>query len=433
MRWKRVLFSGLGIGLIYTLFIHAKTTPDFPVQDKPIRTIVIDAGHGGSDHGAGGQYSHEKDIALDVALKLGKIIEEAMPDVKVVYTRKTDRFDDVHRKAAIANEAKGDLFISIHCNAAPDIKRIVGHRTVTYRDKKKRKRTRKVPIYKSSPNPAKGTETYIWATSKNNAKTESLRNNSVIVFDANSEETQQIMDTRDPETIIMLNTLRNVYFDQSLRLSTLVEDEFTRVGRISRGARQRNEKGILVLHATAMPSVLVELGFISNPEEENYLNSASGQDEMASCIYRAVKRYKDELERIYKSGEPRPPVLETPATGAAAPAPTPARQVVNHISSTVSTATEPPNAPAADDAENFSYKVQLMTTEKVYARTNTLFKNLKGTIEREEFKQGRKKVNKYIWGSFRTEAEAQAAVYKARKQGFSDAFMLTYKDGNRID
>lgn len=431
MRWKRVLFSGLGIGLIYTLFIHAKTTPDFPVpvQDKPIRTIVIDAGHGGSDAGARGGFSYEKDITLDVALRLGKLIEEAMPDVKVVYTRKTDRFDDVHRKSAIANEAKGDLFISIHCNAAPAVKRIVGHKTVTYRDKKKRKRTRKVPIYQTSPNPAQGTETYIWAPTKNAAKTESLRNSSVVVFDANSEEVQALMDNKDPETLIMLNTLRNVYFDQSVRLSTLVQDEFARVGRINRGARQRNEKGILVLHATAMPSVLVELGFISNPEEEKYLNSADGQNELADCIYNAVKKYKEELERVYRNGEAARPHAE-PAQPAPAVTPAaPARQVVNHIPASVSNAVE---TPAAAD-ESFSYKVQLMTTEKVYARTNPLFKNLKGTIEREQFSQGKKKVNKYVWGSFRTEAEAQAAVYKARKQGFSDAFMLTFKDGERID
>ncbi|SIN97304.1 N-acetylmuramoyl-L-alanine amidase family protein [Chitinophaga niabensis] len=425
MRWKRVLFSGLGIGLIYTLFIHAKTTPDSPVQDKPIRTIVIDAGHGGSDPGARGRYSHEKDVALDVALKLGKILEEALPDVKIVYTRKTDRFDDVHRKAAIANEAQGDLFISIHCNAAADLSRVVGYKTQTYRNKKKKKVTRQVAIYEKYPNPAKGTETYVWATSKNNAKTESLRNNSVIVFDANSEETKELMANSDPETLIMLNTLRNVYFDQSLRLSTLVEDEFTRVGRISRGARQRNDKGILVLHATAMPSVLVELGFISNPEEENYLNSADGQSEMANCIARAVKRYKDELERIYKaaeSGRKAAPV-ETPAPVQQAP--------VQNIATSVSVKTEAPPAPAADPSVH--YKVQLMTSEKIYARGATLFQKLDGTIEREDLKQGKKKVHKYIWGSFRTEAEAHAAVYKAKKQGFADAFVVTYKNGERVD
>jgi N-acetylmuramoyl-L-alanine amidase len=430
MRWKRVLFSGLGIGLIYTLFVYAKTTPDFPVQDKPIRTIIIDAGHGGHDVGARGKYSYEKDVALDVALKLGKILEDAMPDVKVVYTRKTDRFDDVNRKAAIANEAQGDLFISIHCNAAAPLSRVVGHKTVTYRDKKKRKRTKSVPIYQKIPNPAKGTETYIWATSKNNAKAEALRNNSVIVFDANSEETQQLMNTNDPETLIMLNTLKNVYFDQSLRLSGLVEDEFTKVGRISRGARQRNEKGILVLHATAMPSVLVELGFISNPEEEEYLNSKDGQEEMAQCIYRAVRRYKDQLEKVYNTAEAARRQQHA-QQAAATPPPAPAPAPVKDIPAAVSVKTD--NAAAAPKNDNTHYKVQLMTTEKVYARGSSLFSKLDGTIEREDMKQGRKNMHKYIWGSFRTEAEAHSAVYKARQQGFKDAFVVTYRDGERVE
>ncbi|WP_164714389.1 N-acetylmuramoyl-L-alanine amidase family protein [Chitinophaga rhizosphaerae] len=395
------------------------------MQEKPIRTIVVDAGHGGSDHGATGSYSSEKDVTLAVSLKLGRILEEMFPDVKIVYTRKVDRFDDVNRKAAIANEAKGDLFISIHCNAAPDIKRVTGYRTQTYRDKKKRKRTRKVPIYKSYPNPAKGTETYIWATSKNNAKSESLRNNSVIVFDANSEETQQLMDTKDPETIIMLNTLRNAFFDQSLRLSNLVEDEFTNAGRISRGARQRNEKGILVLHATAMPSVLVELGFISNPEEENYLNSADGQHEMAHCIARAVKKYKEELERTHKaSGAARP--AETPAPAQQHQEPLPPAKV--------NPAQEPPATSAgASAAAGTDFRVQLLTTAKVYTSRSSLFKNLKGNIDRETLRQKGKTINKYIWGNFRTEAEANAALYKARQNGFKDAFVLTYRNGERID
>lgn len=417
--------------MIYTLFVYAKTTPDFPVQDKPIRTIVIDAGHGGHDAGAKGRYSYEKDVALDVALKLGKILEDAMPDVKVVYTRKTDRFDEVKRKAAIANEAQGDLFISIHCNAAAPLSRITGYKTTTYRDKKKRKRTKKTPIYERIPNPAKGTETYVWATSKNNAKAESLRNNSVIVFDANSEETQQLMNTDDPETLIMLNTLKNVFFDQSLRLSGLVEDEFTKVGRISRGARQRNEKGILVLHATAMPSVLVELGFISNPEEEDYLNSKDGQEEMAQCIYRAVKRYKEQLEKIYNNAEAIRRQQHNNAAPPSTPAPQPAQPAQN-IAAAVSVKTD--NAPAAPKPDNNTqFKVQLMTTEKMYARGSSLFKKLNGTIEREDIKQGRKNVHKYILGTFRTEAEANAAVSKARQQGFKDAFVVTYRDGERVE
>ncbi|MGX5820587.1 N-acetylmuramoyl-L-alanine amidase family protein [Chitinophaga lutea] len=411
------------------MFVHAKTAPEIPVQDKPIRTIVIDAGHGGNDVGARGKYSYEKDISLDVALKLGKIIEEAMPDVKVVYTRKTDRFDDVHRKAAIANEAQGDLFISIHCNAAAPLSRVSGYKTVTYRDKKKRKRTKRVPVYEKIPNPAQGTETYIWATSKNNAKAESLRNSSVIVLDANSEETQQLLGN-DPETLIMLNTLRNVFFDQSYRLSNLVQDEFSKAGRINRGARQRNEKGILVLHATAMPSVLVELGFISNPEEENYLNSADGQNEMAQCIYRAVRRYKEELEKVYNTAEAGRK-HNGPAAAPQQPAAAPAVEPPVKDAPTLQPKNEPSVQPGGETGSQF--KVQLMTTEKLYARGHTIFGKLDGTIEREDIKQGKKKLHKYIWGGFRTEAEAHSALYKARKQGFKDAFVVTYRNGERIE
>ncbi|MBV7529389.1 N-acetylmuramoyl-L-alanine amidase [Chitinophaga sp. sic0106] len=303
MRWNRFWTLGLGTLFTCTFFIQAKNTPVSQKQDvsgnqgKPIRTIVIDAGHGGHDVGARGSYSTESQLTLQVALKLGKILEENMPDVKVVYTRKTDRFDDPRVKANMANDAKGELFVSIHCNSAGKIRRQTGSQTV-YRKKGKKKVAVKVPTYAYYPNPAKGTETYIWATSKNNAKMESLKQNSVIVLDADSEESRALMDDTDPETFILLNTLRNAYFDQSLRLSTLIEDEFTKVGRISRGARQRNEKGIWVLSATAMPSVLVELGFISNPEEEDYLNSASGQSELANGIYKAIKRYRDELDRF---------------------------------------------------------------------------------------------------------------------------------------
>jgi len=423
MRWKRVLFSGLGIGLIYTLFIHAKTTPDSPVQDKPIRTIVIDAGHGGSDPGAKGSYSHEKDIALDVALKLGKILEDALPDVKIVYTRKTDRFDDVHRKAAIANEAQGDLFISIHCNAAADLSRVVGYKTQTYRNKKKKKVTRKVAIYEKYPNPAKGTETYVWATSKNNAKMESLKASSVMVLDGNSEEAKEVMDAADPETFIMLNTLRNAYFDQSLRLSTMVEDEFTKVGRISRGARQRNEKGIWVLQATAMPSVLVELGFISNPEEEEYLNSKDGQQETAQCIYKAIKRYKEELERFGNYRQEAAPAAQPDV-----PQPTMQPVIETGYRYKKGKATTPAGA-----SGTLMYRVQLLVTDKPYTTTASIFKPLGGPVKKEVVVVKKKKLNKYLWGSFRTGPEADNALRKAKKQGFKDAFVVPYQNGLRLE
>jgi N-acetylmuramoyl-L-alanine amidase len=424
MRWNRLWILGCGTLFIFTLFVQA--TPDKPSKpkhypDSPLRTIVIDAGHGGTDVGARGSYSTEKEITLDVALKLGKLLEENMPDVKVVYTRKVDRFDDPRRKAQIANDAHGDLFISIHCNSAPKTRHVTGHRTV-YRRKGKRKVAVRVPIYSYSPSTAQGTETYVWATSKNDAKTESLKASSVMVLDGNSEEAKEVMDAADPETFILLNTLRNAFFDQSLRLSSMVEDEFTKVGRISRGARQRNEKGIWVLQATAMPSVLVELGFISNPDEEKYLNSADGQNETAMCIYKAVKRYKEELER-FGNKEPQ-----------AAPAPPPPvpQPVVQPV---IETGYKQPakTSAAGTAASSTLYRVQLLVSEKKYSAQSPIFKQLGPPIQKEPVIINRKKVNKYIWGSFRTEAEADAALRKAKRIGFKDAFIVPYKNGLRLE
>ncbi|HEY8960229.1 N-acetylmuramoyl-L-alanine amidase, partial [Chitinophaga sp.] len=133
MRWNRFWILGLGTLLTCTLFIQAKTNPVSDKQDKPIRTIIIDAGHGGEDPGAKGSYSTEKQVTLEVALKLGKILEENMPDVKVVYTRKTDRFDDPRKKAQIANDNKGELFVSIHCNSTGKIRKVTGYKTVYHK------------------------------------------------------------------------------------------------------------------------------------------------------------------------------------------------------------------------------------------------------------------------------------------------------------
>lgn len=409
MRWNRFWILGLGTLFTCTFFIQAKNNPVSDKQDKPIRTIVIDAGHGGEDPGAKGSYSTEKQVTLEVALKLGKILEENMPDVKVVYTRKTDRFDDPRKKAQIANDNKGELFVSIHCNSTGKIRKVTGYKTV-YHKKGKKKVAVKQPIYAYYPSNAKGTETYIWATSKNNAKMESLKQNSVIVLDADSEETQQLASD-DPETFILLNTLRNAYFDQSLRLSTLIEDEFTRVGRISRGARQRNEKGIWVLSATAMPSVLVELGFISNPEEEDYLNSNNGQQELANCIYKAIKRYREELDRFTNSRNT--PQSTTKAGGKA-------NNTAAYLKSN-NNSKDNRSVPASGD----KYCVQLLITDKLYKPGASIFRKLPGDINRQPIVINKKKLNKYILGQFKTDEQASAALRKARKRGFKDAFVTS--------
>lgn len=432
MRWNRFWTLGFGTLLTCTLFIHAKNNPVDRKQDKPLKTIVIDAGHGGHDIGARGSYSTEKQVTLEVALKLGKIIEEYMPDVKVVYTRKVDRYDDPRLKAKIANDAKGDLFISIHCNSAAKVRKIVDYKTVV-RKKGRKKVTVKQPVYAYYSSEAKGTETYIWATSKNNAKMQSLRESSVIMLDASSEEAKQVMDVSDPETFILLNTLRNVFFDQSLKLSSMVEEEFTKVGRISRGARQRNEKGIWVLQATAMPSVLVELGFISNPEEEEYLNSANGQQESAMSIFRAIKRYREELERFGNTPATTPQeTVPAPPPPTPSPANTPPPTRNTTPKAVMQPVQELPVSKAATD-KGSNYRIQLLVSDRDYRPGAAIFKKLKGNIDREQVVLNGKKLNKYLWGNFSREREAGIALRHAKDAGFDDAFIILFKNGVRVD
>lgn len=448
MRWNRFwIFFGCAI-FLGTILLYATNRPLIgKKQNPPLRTIIIDPGHSAQTPGARGKFSTEEGVVLDVALKLGKIIEENMKDVRVVYTRKTRNAlgstlrADLNERAIIANREKGDLFISIHCNSAGPTRRVTGYKTV-YIKKGKKKVPVKRAIYATSPSTAQGTETYVWATGKNNAKTESLKESSVIMLDANSEDANSVLDMSDPETFILLNTLRNAYFDQSLRLSTLIEDEFTNVGRISRGARQRDEKGIWVLQATAMPSVLVELGFISNPEEEDYLNSDKGQQEAAACIFKAIKRYKDELGRYSapedrQSAAPASSEQSTPVSYrspksrsndarnavAATKTKTPAAVA---SSSKNKTATRQVAVRKEPEAPAYKYDIQLLVSDKKYTRDAAIFNKLRGTIRKEQLVANSKKINKYkyIWGSFRSQAEVNAALRQAKQLGFRKAVLV---------
>lgn len=271
-------------------------------QKSGLRTIVIDAGHGGKDEGAHGAYSFEKDVALAVALKLQAQIEEEMPDVKVVMTRTTDVYPGLHERANLANYSKGDLFISIHCNDAAPVthSEFTGYENETYykgKGSKRKKYTRKVAQYRrwTTPNPAKGTETYIWAMRKNEDKVLAMRENESLYLDSATAKDAADFDPDSPEKMILYSLKTQQYFTRSSNLAFTVEDEFKKVGRISREAKQR-QVGLWVLQATAMPSILVETGFISNPEEEDYLNSQTGQQEIADVIVKALKRYRYSLE-----------------------------------------------------------------------------------------------------------------------------------------
>lgn len=222
---------------------------------------------------------------------------------RIVETRPTERFVPNYRRAEIANENKGDLFLCIHVNSAPPKKhsQVTGYKTVTSyvgKGKKRRKVTKKVPQYRTwtTPNPAKGTETYIWGAHKNEDKEVAMRENASMLAEENFEANYGAIDPNSPEFIALSLIKTKQYFKRSATLASFVQEEFSKVGRVDREVRQR-PVGIWVLQATAMPSILVETGFISNPDDERYLNSKEGQKEIAECITRAVRNYITWMEK----------------------------------------------------------------------------------------------------------------------------------------
>ncbi len=223
-------------------------------------TLVIDAGHGGRDAGAVGAYSKEKDINLAVALAFGKLVKENNPDVKVVYTRSTDVFIPLQERANIANRAKADLFVSIHTNASPKGSSARGVETYT------------LGMHRAADN---------LAVAK--------RENSVIKYEKDYEQKYEGFDPNSAESYIIFEIMQDTYMKQSVELAKCIQNQYVAHGRPNRGVHQA---GFLVLRQVGMPSVLTELGFISTPEDEDYLNSEAGRSAMAESIYKGFCRYR---------------------------------------------------------------------------------------------------------------------------------------------
>ncbi|MCW3117631.1 MAG: hypothetical protein JWM28_1713 [Chitinophagaceae bacterium] len=287
------------------------------IPKSTVRTVIIDPGHGGTFSGAAGLSSFEKTVSLDVALKFGAALQAAFPEIKVVYTRTTDANagnrqtlrEDLNYRADLANSSRGDLFISFHCNSAGKrpggwYEKVVVGKTRKTRIVIKRKKKVKQAYYEYKyenvwrENVASGTESYIWAVGKNDAKVNSVSKNNEYYgeIDSTATEAVELPDPNDPAEKARMLIYAQQYFKKSLTLADLVEKEFTKRGRISRGVKQRNDEGIWVLQATGMPSVLVEIGFISNKEEEQYINSDKGQDEIVEDVLNAFKAYKQKQE-----------------------------------------------------------------------------------------------------------------------------------------
>ena len=292
------------LSFVLLLVSSLMATEKKPYQKQGLKRIVIDAGHGGADFGASGSFSKEKDIALAISLKLEKMLEEEMPDVDIIMTRRTDVFDNPRRKAQIANEANGDLFVCIHVNEGGGPIRhseFIGYKTKTYykgKGSKRKKYTRKVKDYRYwyTPNPAKGTETFVYGVDKSDDAKAALSEHENMFLDSASMQELKDLSSMDPAKRMILNMKTQSYFSRSTSLAMTIEEEFEKVGRISREAKQR-QKGIWVLQAVAMPAVLVETGFISNPDEEAYLNSEEGQIEICGVLVKSLKRYRYSLEK----------------------------------------------------------------------------------------------------------------------------------------
>jgi N-acetylmuramoyl-L-alanine amidase len=284
-------------------------------QVKKIKTIVVDAGHGGTDPGAQADFenslkSNESDITLAISLKLIAELKKQLPDLNIVPTRTEDVFDNVREKARIANEAKGDLFICIHADAQDTRKgtRQVGTKMVTKykvryegKGRNKKKITEpyevEVPIYetfKMSGN-ANGTSVYIFNPSKISDRLNAIKNDEFEPDFDKEDTTIQHVDYTTPEGRILANAYSKLYLAKADLAATLVLDQIAKTGRKTLGVKQR-PKGIWVLSATKMPSILIETGFVSNEEDEKYLTSNEGQNEIVLAITKGIKAYRDSVE-----------------------------------------------------------------------------------------------------------------------------------------
>ena len=350
-----------------------------------VTKVVIDAGHGGHDPGnlGTGRYkSSEKDIALDVALQVGEYIQRAFPDVDVIYTRKTDKFVTLKGRTEIANMAKADVFLSIHCNSAAN-------------------------------HAAYGTETFVMSMTKVKANLElAARENSVVLLEENYEQTYEGLDPNDPEAMIVQSIAQSVHMDQSVSLSAKIQDQYReRVSRRDRGVKQAP---YWVISFTTMPSVLTELGFLTNKEEEDFLNTENGRVYMASAIYRAFKEYKAEIEGV----EISVPIVDEMKESPKEPIKVEAESEKSAIKDEVQKPTE---------IEQVVYKVQVASSKTKIDLVPESFKGLENVEERTE--DG---VYKYTVGNVTDYKKAVYLQRTVREKAMPGAFVIAFYNGERI-
>lgn len=350
-----LLFVSFIIVLTFSSFINNE---EDDYQDKFV--VVLDAGHGGKDPGNLGNGYREKDIALKTAIAVGSELEKN-PDIKVIYTRKKDVFVDLFVRGKIANKAKADLFVSIHCDS---------HTSQAY-----------------------GAGTFVLGTHRNKTNFEvAKKENSVIFMEEDYEKNYAGFDPNSPESIMSILLSQEEYLDQSIQLASLIQKKFT--SKLKRKDRKVKQAGFIVLHQTVMPSVLVELGFLTNKREGAYLNSKKGQQQMASAITEAILEYKSSIDKNVANYN----------------------DVLN-----VDTKT---NKPVSN---NIIFKVQIAASSKALETKPYNFKGLQ-TISRMQDGS----LYKYFYGSTSDYEETKTLEQEARSKGYNSSFVVAFKDGKKI-
>lgn len=349
-----------------------------PVNDNNKKIVVIDAGHGGKDSGAMGLNTKEKDVVLTIALKVGKYIQQNMPNVKVIYTRSTDVFIPLHERANIANKNGADLFVSIHANS-------------------------------NSNSKAYGTDSFVMGSHKNKSNLEvAKKENSVIILEEDYNTRYEGFEPNSSESYIMFSMMTSNFVNQSIELASNVQNEFRdRVHRKDRGVKMA---GFLVLWRTTMPSVLIETGFLSNPTEEKYLASEQGQTFIASAIYRAIKQYINSL--IEDEKEMGSTNIQT---------------LVNENMADTAVKKSEPAPIAVEENKNETYfRIQILSSSKKVAENSGIYNKYADIYEYQE-----NSMFKYAIGNYKSLLEAKE-MQSVIKPDFPDAFIVAFRNGKKI-
>ena len=357
-----------------------------------IKTIVLDAGHGGKDPGAQSKGYQEKDVTLALVKKVGSKIKEAYPNINIIYTRDNDVFIELWQRAAIANKNHADLFISIHCNA-------------------------------SKSTAAFGTETYVMGLHKSKANLEVAKlENASILYEDNYQANYDGYDPNSPESNILFTLMQNAFLDQSLTFASDVESNFTADNRTSRGVKQA---GFLVLYRTSTPSVLIESGFITNDSDRSMLVSEEGQEKIATSIFDAFKNYKKAIEtknNISSAGKTSNSYIEKQSEQNNS-----TYNNSNNNSERTSSSAKYKTSNNVSNNTDTTFKIQFMSMVSLVNTKNKKYSKLQDI---DYYKEG--KIYKYTTGKFDNKNKASKYLQTVKKSGYKDAFIVTFVGNEKV-